>query len=480
MQKDIDARSSDLVAVAANGGIININSKESQHAKERVKIPFNLNDRSYKPKESLEGKLRKLKEKSNQSNEKKPKSLVRKILSYIGAFALVAAVGISYLSNKKIDNKLQQITAEKNILEKQIEDYSIQLSGKEVKIKEILVKNEEYESRVRKLSKQLETEREKSMQYEQQAEEYNIELEQVKTELGQSLDELSKVRTQNEEYENQIEEQFEQLKKEKEKSKFSKIEYMKCRAKLNNINKKLTLYLDWLNGMVRLAAGDIKEDEEKIKEYKAAIPFLEKVKEGIGDYWLNVTKFRLEEALKEKEKKLNSAEQTSKINLEAIDWDLVYHLIGNDGDGRKRKEAIDSGRYHTYVITGSFSFGSDKNGALSYGINSDWLDNRYMLTGGLSNIENGGEHWQENPYYKWGNEFGPFFGAGLRVKKYSDLFLLATLGTSFQFVKDGDSTFDRKDYFNWSAELRYMYKHLVLGCGYHNRRGVIAGVGVGF
>jgi hypothetical protein len=39
---------------------------------------------------------------------------------------------------------------------------------------------------------------------------------------------------------------------------------------------------------------------------------------------------------------------------------------------------------------------------------------------------------------------------------------------------------DTKNIFTWSGQLRYIYQRLMLGVGYHNRRGILAGIGFNF
>lgn len=81
---------------------------------------------------------------------------------------------------------------------------------------------------------------------------------------------------------------------------------------------------------------------------------------------------------------------------------------------------------------------------------------------------------------KRGDEWEPYFAFGVRPI-IRNLYLVGTVGGSFQETKETwwgiEDVKDTEGLFTASGQVRYVWKHLMVGTGYHNRRGVIGGLG---
>ena len=93
---------------------------------------------------------------------------------------------------------------------------------------------------------------------------------------------------------------------------------------------------------------------------------------------------------------------------------------------------------------------------------------------------NGGEPWKEDPSYDWGHEGGLTIAVGRRIVPH--LFAVGVAGYSHQRVYDSDAgeTLDSRHHFVWSGQLRYVSKRFLISAGYENRRGLVAGIGLGW
>lgn len=153
-----------------------------------------------------------------------------------------------------------------------------------------------------------------------------------------------------------------------------------------------------------------------------------------------------------------------------------------------------------------------KGGAVSGSIEGGYIlpnDTRnYIVGGGISIIENRGEKYKETDDLVWSHEMEFYILGGIRLltkneakkirlqeipgaSKESGTYLITSIGLSNQSVdvpsgwvsvdRYGEHTLlasiDDRFYFNFSGQLRFVYKYFVFGAGYHNRRGVIIALG---
>lgn len=90
-------------------------------------------------------------------------------------------------------------------------------------------------------------------------------------------------------------------------------------------------------------------------------------------------------------------------------------------------------------------------------------------------------------YEKKEDELELYIAGGVRVLK--DFFVVATAGYSIQAIAKKNcvpglciewSPEFEKEYFTYSGQLRYVYKRLIIGGGYHNRRGIVGRIGITF
>ena len=148
------------------------------------------------------------------------------------------------------------------------------------------------------------------------------------------------------------------------------------------------------------------------------------------------------------------------------------------------------------LLTGGVGGESD---AGSLGGEGGWIGRNFLLGLGLSVTFSGGD-WEETSYSppwmglppswnskKYDDEYEGYGVVGIRVIK--DLFLIGTGGYSQETVSsktcipgtcvEWDPDVE-KGHFTYSGQLQYAYKRLIIRGGYHNRRGVIGGIGFRF
>lgn len=144
---------------------------------------------------------------------------------------------------------------------------------------------------------------------------------------------------------------------------------------------------------------------------------------------------------------------------------------------------------------GVYIFGTVGSGgevdAASYGgeIGAIWPKDepKYLLGVGASNAESG----EREPYSVVldkvrDDELEIYGAAGIGLVK--SFFIVGTAGASFVteclafkgMDCSGMDDADEEVKFAVSGQLRFVYKNLMIGAGYHNRRGIIGGIGFAF
>lgn len=135
----------------------------------------------------------------------------------------------------------------------------------------------------------------------------------------------------------------------------------------------------------------------------------------------------------------------------------------------------------------------------SIGGEGGWVGRNFLLGLGLSVTFTGGDWertsclyaWMGSPptcnYKKYDDEYEGYGVVGIRIIK--DLFLIGTGGHSQETVSSKTCIPGtcvewepdvEKGHFTYSGQLQYTYKRLIIRGGYHNRRGVIGGIGFRF
>ena len=138
--------------------------------------------------------------------------------------------------------------------------------------------------------------------------------------------------------------------------------------------------------------------------------------------------------------------------------------------------------------------GGGESGSSSYGgeIGAIWPNDepKYMLGLGASKSTNGSKETATFLLDKVKSDDIEIYGAGgIAVTK--GLFVVGTAGateTCEGTVFKGDDASSCASYddnetsykFAASGQLRYVYKQLIIGAGYHNRRGIVGGIGIRF
>ncbi len=113
----------------------------------------------------------------------------------------------------------------------------------------------------------------------------------------------------------------------------------------------------------------------------------------------------------------------------------------------------------------------------------------YLLGGGFSIADRAKTEERGNWDTEFTNEGEGYFAFGIRPI-IKGLYLVGTAGASVRESSDTwhtgtsagtiegfESDEGNEGYFTTSGQIRYIWKHLMIGAGYHNRRGVIGGIG---
>jgi len=148
------------------------------------------------------------------------------------------------------------------------------------------------------------------------------------------------------------------------------------------------------------------------------------------------------------------------------------------------------------LLTGG---GGGEANAGSIGGEGGWIGQNFLLGIGLSVTFTGGDWemkysssgWMELPpaayYEKHDDEYEGYGVVGIKILQ--DLFLIGTAGYSQETVTGktcvGGTCVEwdpevEEDHFTYSGQLQYVYKRLIIRGGYHNRRGIIGGIGLRF
>lgn len=138
------------------------------------------------------------------------------------------------------------------------------------------------------------------------------------------------------------------------------------------------------------------------------------------------------------------------------------------------------------LLTGG---GGGESNAGSIGGEGGWIGQNFLLGIGLSVIFTGGD-WESKGYgyyKKHDDEYEGYGVVGIRILK--DWFLVGTAGYSEETITGktcaGGTCVEwdpevEEGHFTYSGQLQYVYKRLIIGGGYHNRRGVVGRIGFSF
>ena len=111
----------------------------------------------------------------------------------------------------------------------------------------------------------------------------------------------------------------------------------------------------------------------------------------------------------------------------------------------------------------------------------------YLLGVGLSGIDRADNDDRGIWSTEYSDEWEGYFAFGVRPV-IKNLYLVGSVGGSIREVSDTfnykgtkiegfESDEENEFHFTTSGQVRYVWKHLMVGAGYHNRRGVIGGIG---
>jgi hypothetical protein len=137
-----------------------------------------------------------------------------------------------------------------------------------------------------------------------------------------------------------------------------------------------------------------------------------------------------------------------------------------------------------FVFTGGNGGQADVS---SIGAEGGWIGKRVLLGIGYAQLSNDNTVPQVTSsgtnYFVYKKE-EELYGS-LGVKLIDDLFLVGNAGYSQQLIEFRSFlgvTFDEdpKRYFTYGGQLQYTFHHIVIGAGYHNRRGIVGKIGFSF